>query len=443
MSSAATKKIPPAPVHDPAIVQKHLDDGAKGQAGRAIPDVPLAEHVNHTSFPSQYFQSVDQEGNVYHVVVLRVTYAMNAQLADGSLAYANEQTPLATKDEWSGEVNDSSPLWESDYCPFKPRCDVLVVNAVSRPPHNQAAQRWPCGVALKWEQDGQAQTWAKQLAVTGPRQFGMLGLGRPELASEVPIDWQRAFGGQIKQPEVDEHHADGSVKKAAGSQRWDTDERNPVGAGFNKASGQPGPQLEVFDQPYTDGLLQGDYPPVGLSAVGKAWLPRRVLAGTYDNDWLKDQWPLPPMDFDDGYWNCAPQDQQVSYLPPGTQILLMNLHPPTRGEHEVEQAAVAPNPKTSGPAASDTWQGKLPMHQVWLGMVAQFGDEESQWLETPMNLDTLVMDLAAQQIYATYRLRLQDHSAEQLRLLELRTAITRVGQPEKTLEPEDFGPLWL
>jgi len=112
MSPAKIKDAPT--VHDPAIVQKHLDNGAKGHAGRAIPDVPLAKHVNLTPFPSQYFQSVDQDANVFHTVVLRVTYDMHKTLPDGSLAYAAKQTPLATKDEWSGTVNESSPLWESD-----------------------------------------------------------------------------------------------------------------------------------------------------------------------------------------------------------------------------------------------------------------------------------------------------------------------------------------
>jgi hypothetical protein len=50
MSPTKIKHAPTA--HDPAIVQKHLDDGAKGNPGRAIPDVPLAKHVNLTPFPS-------------------------------------------------------------------------------------------------------------------------------------------------------------------------------------------------------------------------------------------------------------------------------------------------------------------------------------------------------------------------------------------------------
>jgi hypothetical protein len=420
----STKPKQAIPAHDPAIVQKHLDDGATGNPGRAIPDVPLAKHVNLTPFPSQYFQSVDQDANVFHTVVLRVTYDMQKTLPDGSLAYAAEQTALATKDEWSGTVNESSPLWESDYAPYKPKCDVLVVNAVSRPPKAQPAKRWPCGLALKWQQDGQERSWSKQLSVTGPRHFGLLGLSQPEEASEVPITWQHAYGGQIKQPQVDELKPDGSINKAAGSARWDTDERNPVGVGLNKASGQPSPQLEVFNQPYTDALGQSDYPPVCLSAVGKAWLPRRDLAGSYDNAWLKDQWPLPPTDFDDGYWNCAPEDQQMDYLPPGTDMLLVNLH----------------SPSGDGKQSADvTWQGKLPRHQLWAGVVAKSGSDLI-WNDRKMNLDTLVVNMAAQKIVATYRFTVSDGASKNVRWQEINTVLTN-GPPDQPIRQEEWGLL--
>lgn len=414
--------------HDPAIVQKHLEDGAKGHPGRPIPDVPLAQHVNNTPFPCQYFHSLDQDGEVFHVVALRVTFDMRSTLPDGSLAYAAQQTPLATQDEWSSDVNVSSPLWESDYAPFKPKCDVLIANAVSRPPGDQASQRWPCGVALKWQAGREPKAWSKQLTVTGPRRFGVLGLSQPHAANAVDIHWQHAYGGQVRQPQVDEIRPDGTIGKRAGSDRWDTDERNPVGAGFNKASGQPGPQLEVLDQPYVDGLGQGDYPPVGLSALGRAWLPRRTLAGTYDDAWLKDQWPLPPMDFDDAYWNCAPQDQQVDYLPPGTEILLLNLYPPGQ---------------QAGPAFGDgkgLWKGRLPMHDISVRLVMRIGGHNVVH-DVGMQLDTLVIDLAQQQIYATHRYVLGHSAVQGHQLVRLENWLSHTGHPYELVGPAELGPL--
>ena len=399
-------------------------------AGRAIPDVPLAKHINHTPFPSQYFQNVDKNGVVFHVVVVRVTYDMHHTLANGSLSYAAEQTPLATQDAWSGEVNTSSPLWESDFAPYKPKCDVLVVNAASRPPNGKPAQRWPCGVSLTWQQATERKTWSKALSVNGPRHFGLLGVSQPEAATEVAIDWQHAYGGQM--PET---------KAGRGDER--IDERNPVGVGLNKASGQAAPQLEQMGKPYTDGYGQSDYPPVCLSALGRAWLPRRKLAGTYDDAWLTTQWPLPPLDFDNAYWNCAPQDQQVEHLPPGVEILLADLYPSSKVKHS--------------DSMTGTWCGKLPMHQLWMGLLTESKDESKDqtedqttdeptngavaWQDVPMLLDTLVMDVATQKIYASYRFRMAaPDPASKTTLKDIYTVLT-LGKPDQHVPMEDMGLL--
>lgn len=439
---------------DHALVQQHLSDGARPEQapGRAIAQVALPDVVNHTPFPSQYFQSVDQHGTVFHVVALRVTYDMRTTASGGTLAYACEQTELTTQDQWSGAVNESSPLWESDFAPYKPKCDVLVVNAVSRAPTQQTpAKRWSCGLALQWSEDAangsgaddqgnpaQAKTrsWTKQLSVTGARHFGLLGLSEPQPSAEVAISWQHAFGGQDKRPATDEHKADGSLKKAAGAELWKTDERNPVGVGLNQSSGESGPQIEVFGQAYSAGIGQGNYPSVGLSATGKTWLPRRSLAGTYDNAWLKNQWPLPPMDFDYAYWNCAPQDQQVDYLPPGTKMLLLNLYGGTDsgGASEMSKASDTRSPE------AEPWSAQLPMHQVFMA-AAVMREGKVVWNEVAMNLDTLVIDLAAQQVYATHRFVLAENDLQGQRLLSLETHLAPPGQPNARIAPEEFGPL--
>lgn len=424
---SAQKSRAPAP-HDLAVMEKHIADTAEGNAGRAIPDVPLVVHHNHTPFPSQYFQSVDQHGEVFHVVVLRVTYDMCQTQADGSLAYADKQTALETRDVWSGKVNESSPLWESDFAPYKPKCDVLVVNAVSRPPQEHPnAERWPCGVSLQWMEEGQERTWSKKIAVTGPRRFGLISLAEPVSACEVSIEWCNAYGGQIKRPNSDEVHQDGSVKRAAGSDRWDTDERNPVGVGLNKAAGQSGPQLELIQERYTSGFGQDDYPPVGLSAVGKAWLPRRRLAGTYDDAWLKNQWPLPPLDFDERYWNCAPLDQQLDYLPPGTQMMLMNLYP----------QRVEPDAKN---AWAQIWKGRLPDHQLWLRLVLRVQGEKFVH-DSPMFMDTLNLDLASQKVHATFRHVIANSALQGQPIEALETWISPVGRPNDAVPAAELSLL--
>ena len=439
---------------DSALVQQHLSDGAHPEQapGRAIAHVALPEVVNHTPFPSQYFQSVDQHGTVFHVVALRVTYDMRTTPSGGTLAYAQQQTELATQDQWSGAVNDSSPLWESDFAPYKPKCDVLVINAMSRPPTpGQAAKRWPCGLALQWSEDAndtshttvhgksaqsKTRSWSKRICVTGPRQYGVLGLSEPQPALEVAVHWQHAFGGQDKRPATDEYKADGSPKKAAGADHWKTDERNPVGVGLSQSSGERGPQIEVFEQPYSAGLGQGKYPSVGLSALGKTWQPRRSLAGTYDNAWLKDQWPLPPMDFDFAYWNCAPQDQQVDYLPPGTKMMLLNLY----GHTHPNGTSTLNDATHTGKQDGEPWSAQLPMHQVFMA-AAVMREGKVHWDEEAMNRDTLGIDLAAQQVYAIHRFVLAENDLQGQRLLSLETHLAPPGQPDARIAPEEFGPL--
>ena len=51
--------------------------------------------------------------------------------------------------------------------------------------------------------------------------------------------------------------------------------------------------------------------PLGFGVVGRAWLPRRPLAGTFDFAWKRDRWPLAPRDFDPAFHQSAPIGQQL------------------------------------------------------------------------------------------------------------------------------------
>src|SRR5438552_11702759 len=81
------------------------------------------EYHNLTSFPSLPFASLDKDDRRFHVIVLRGTYAIQA---DGSLRAAQEQAPLLTEDEYYEKPDQSSVKQESDLAPYKPCCDVVV-----------------------------------------------------------------------------------------------------------------------------------------------------------------------------------------------------------------------------------------------------------------------------------------------------------------------------
>ncbi|CAN7245181.1 DUF2169 family type VI secretion system accessory protein [Acidovorax sp. LjRoot117] len=429
---SSTKSEHAAPAHDQALVQKHTDAAAQDQPGRAIPDVPVAQHVNHTPFWSQYFQSVDSTGEVFHTVVTRVSYDMASVARGGAgdntgsvLSYCAEQGELAMGDVFADPAHPhgSDLLWESDFCAYKPRCDVLVINAATRPPmgplsqwqramnggnlqQTPAAARWSCGVGLGYQDDsGQRHQWQKTLVVTGPRGTTLMGaVGQPQEVHEVRLSWLHAFGGP-------------------------DDERNPLGVGHTSSSDSRQPQQELQGTPYRG----GNYPPVHLGPVGKAWLPRRALAGTYDEAWLKHQWPLPPGDLDDGFWNCAPVDQQIRHPEPGAQIALINLWPPTP-ENEL------PAPP---PPGHEVWRARLPLHQLFVQPIyraAHIGIVTKDPI-LPCKLDTLRLDLQAQRVEAVYRARVPQSAFGHHTLVRMETRMSPVGLPLESVPLEQMGPL--
>jgi hypothetical protein len=86
--------------------------------------------INHTPFPAQAFEGIDQEQRTFHVVVLRQTLSF----ADGALAYAEAQEPLCEAD---ADLADGPGLrQESDLCPGKPYCDIIA-NATAYAPQDK------------------------------------------------------------------------------------------------------------------------------------------------------------------------------------------------------------------------------------------------------------------------------------------------------------------
>lgn len=123
--------------------------------------------------------------------------------------------------------------------------------------------------------------------------------------------------------------------------------------------------------------------PAGLGVVGRAWAPRLALAGTYDDAWLAQRHPWPPHDLDFGYWNAAPADQQVPYLPPDACIELWNLSEPasTPDGHlrvtlpghralvllRLENGALLPLPMVTDTLLVDAQAMTLSLvHRVWI-----------------------------------------------------------------------------
>lgn len=291
-----------------------------------IKPAPLPEVRNHTAFPSQYFQMVDVAGQIFHVMVSRLTYTLRKVDAEGCLLLADCQHPLVASDTFYGEPNLSSVLQESDYAPFKPRCDLLFNHAVAHAPNGEPRPSWAVGIKVG--------EWVKRIVVNGPRQFVRDGegwhLSEPEPVVTIPIRYELAWGGTCTWPPTP---PDGVPVEP---QILAREARNPIGCGFldpdwdarAQPPRRPAPRLESFGRPFDEAAAEaGDHPVVGLGALGRWWQPRLALAGTYDDHWKKTRWPGLPEDFDFGYWNCAPEDQQIDYPEGGERVVLAGLHP--------------------------------------------------------------------------------------------------------------------
>ena len=93
--------------------------------------------INLTAFPALAFEGLDAEDKPFHVLVMRITYVLRPGGGAGHcthhLDFADEQAPLAATDSFLGDPAWTSPRGESDYAPFKPRCDVLVLGRAHAP----------------------------------------------------------------------------------------------------------------------------------------------------------------------------------------------------------------------------------------------------------------------------------------------------------------------
>jgi len=257
---------------------------------------------NQTGYAAERNWTRDREGVHWWVVAVRATYDVGAS---GRLALAGEQPPPVLVPVYFGEPGGSSLRYDSDLLAVKPGTDVLV-QATAHAPAGRAAASVP--VALR------VGALEKRLIVHGDRVYyrGTSGLtitaARP--FTERPIRYELAYGGRDLADPDPRHHR--------------IDDRNPLGRGFavraERLINQPAHSIEY---PAGDPAQRG---PAGFGPVDAAWIPRRALAGTYDQRWEQSKKPLLPDDYDPRFAMSAPADQQLATpLVGGERVSLTNL----------------------------------------------------------------------------------------------------------------------
>jgi hypothetical protein len=82
------------------------------------------ELLNTTGMPAGYTLGMQPDGRELLVVAVKGTFVIPQNGKEP--IRAAEQVPLFEADIFTGEPGFSAPLYESDYAPHKPRCDVLL-----------------------------------------------------------------------------------------------------------------------------------------------------------------------------------------------------------------------------------------------------------------------------------------------------------------------------
>jgi len=317
------------------------------------------ELVNHTPFPAMCFEGRDRDDRAWHVLALRVTLALGAE----GPRLARQQRPLALADAHHGDPTATSLVEESDLCPTRPATDVLLRGTAWSPGGAEAPA---------WEVSIRVGSAFRRARVTGPRWWerargGAWCLTEPLPCAAVPLRYELAYGGVAR---------DGEREARC--------EENPVGVGFappwwrERRDRFEAPRMELVDDPVRD--VDRPVGVAGFGPLGRAWLPRRALAGTFDAGWLRDRWPVMPADFDDRFWNAAPAGLVAS--------------PHLRGDEVVTLGGVRPEGEVTF---------RLPGHYVFV--IVRYTN--GVVLPIPMRLDALTVDVDAAEVAMVYRHRVQ------------------------------------
>ena len=251
--------------------------------------------------------------------------------------------PFDEPDPLSGDTYvDDDPArslrYPSDFSVHKPRTDVMVVGD-AHAPAGAAVPELGVRFALG--------TFSKTLRVVGDRVWsravdGGIRVSNPEPFTTMPLGYERAFGGPGFGP-------------------------NPVGRGRRSTLA---PNVEDLRLPFLEPERAA---PAGFAPLACTWDQRRALLGTYGDQWLRERWPWFPEDFDAGYFNAAPRDQQLeSTLGGDEEVLLQNLH-----------------------ADVSVFRSALPGRRARCFTNDRAADGELAFREVPLRLDTVWLDAAS------------------------------------------------
>lgn len=260
---------------------------------------------NQTHYSAERTFVRDRDGSEIWLVAVRGTFLIQS---DGSVQIAEKQEPIARLPEYQGKPSESSLRCDTDLPRTKLGTDVLL-NATAYVPRGEKRGEIEVGFRVA--------NLTKTLLVSGDRTWkktrrGESEPGEPRPFASMPIRYENSFGGSVKgdTPETMKPFAD----------------YNPLGRGIDRSEDAPLPNVRYPGTEIGDPSLEKS--PAGFGAIASHWMPRRSLAGTYDEKWQKQRQPLLPDDFEEEYFYSAPADQRIEgFLRGGERVDLINLTP--------------------------------------------------------------------------------------------------------------------
>ncbi len=253
----------------------------------------MAHVVNLTPFSVSSFGVLDSHAQQFDVLVLSARFEAPPE---GNTMLADLQSPVREQDMYNGEPGLSSVRYEGESATEKQFVDV-VINGRAYAPSGKSVKQVTVGLRIA--------DINKQLLVVGDR-FRSKGLSSPMPFTSMPILYERAFGGTTSR----------------GCYSW-----NPIGIGYKGArSKQPKIETELPNILHGGSNLKSQEP-AGFGVLARSWRSRICFAGTYDEVWQKEQYPLLPLDFDPRFYQIAPTDQQSKIIHGGELVEIRNMTP--------------------------------------------------------------------------------------------------------------------
>ena len=257
---------------------------------------------NQTPLVTAGTHFVNGHGEECLSIVAKATYTIPGPGEKAKLA--EEQLPIFLADQYFGDPQKTGIRYPVDLVPQKPATDIGLNGCVYSP-----------GRATHKAATLEVGPVYKALLITGDRywRYNLFFWGysrtKPKPFTRMPLCYENAYGGR----------ANGQAYKP-----------NPIGTGFmvkkNEAEGIKLPNIEDPDDRATEPMRR-PYP-AGFGFIPPTWEKRLKYAGTRDEAWQRDYYPLPPKDLDPRYFNAAAEGLTAEgYLKGGETVTLTNMSP--------------------------------------------------------------------------------------------------------------------